>query len=117
MAEMNSFLAKRYQEAYEGYPIEHGVIGLVKTTIDQFAEGRPGHLRTDAKYFLLLNFAEMIIKPHAEYLGEGLSEAVHKALNLILTQLSAMPSPVSGHAVMKVIDSNWPQLAETFWWA
>jgi hypothetical protein len=79
-------------------------------------------LRSDALYFLLINFHHMIIRPLAEsdniystrYLQEeqeNILSDLSTVINLALEQ--ARERPVSGHTILETINSSWKSLKTT----
>ena len=83
-------------------------------------------LRPDAKYFLLVNFHQMIVLPIAisHLFNEGqekvpdhqisdLSEKIESDIRLIVRESSGNGEEISGHAIMATIDKLWRKLKTT----
>lgn len=84
-------------------------------------------LRPDAKYFLLINFVEMIINPvlsHIRYIDENFSiqELKHEVLRdlrfilkLCFEGSTAKKQEyyISGHKIVSLINQNWEELSTT----
>jgi hypothetical protein len=115
--EVDSEVSKKTKSSYD----EYYYIRLVKRAIENFDNHM---LRPDAKYFLLVNFHQLIIKP---VLRSGLISNFNKGLfsnsfnleryveedikNIInLSKEKGRDSEVSGHQVMRIIDSEWRNL-------
>lgn len=102
---------------------EYSILKEMRRTID--AEDKENSLRPDAKYFLLVNFHHLIIKPLFErrYSTEwksdvefgGLREDINEDIVTIIrkTKQRSNIQEISGHQIMKTIDENWQNLKVT----
>ena len=136
MADMSDLLTDRYSARYVAYECaDAGVAAFLRGHIDRLdTEGRP--LRPDAKLLLLSLFDQMIYRPYAgpiwsiegESLGTRMPEVVERhelgerishGFVVIVEGLAeiSIESPISGHAILRVIDAKWKELVNIFGWA
>ena len=132
---MDKILEARYQALFDLYGAGANIAVIhTKEMLSDWITKRPEQLRSDAAYFLLVNFDEMIIRPHAGYVPtpgrpygsrmdyfrdqreSDILKQVETALMMILETLPSEPLPVSAHEVMKSIDKNWDELQKLFGW-
>jgi len=132
---MDKILEGRYQALFNLYGAGANIAVIhTKKMLADWITKYPENLRPDAAYFLLVNFDQMIIRPHAGYvpnpelpLGHPMESfrnqgapdmlrGVETALNMILKTLSSASSPVSAHEVMQSIDKIWDELEKIFLW-
>jgi hypothetical protein len=115
--------AKISSELREFYIRQELVIELMKREILDFEIQRKFPFRSDAKYFLITNFNNMIIKPILyqilendkeisedilrEYITSDIKTIMYNSLEIRKEEL------ISGHDILKSIDSLWPQLQST----
>lgn len=107
---------------------EFYLVRTVRRFIDK--ADKNDQLRADAKYFLLINFHQMIIKPLLEgrflssngsYDASKLEDDIQSDIELIVSsstsslesRLEPTGERTSGHAVIHSIDSLWRQLKTT----
>jgi hypothetical protein len=101
-----------------GYPSPPGDVAWVRETIDQVASTFAGQkkipLREDAKYFLLVNFAEMIVRPLRERVGsERLKHDLNHDLGILLDSIAFQDKgkqEISGHELIDALSKNWGRL-------
>ena len=104
---------------------EYDLVRIIRRAIDQ-SNDRP--LRPDAKYFLLINFHNMIVRPLLEYRLfrnreriytadpvelQGMIENDIKTIVGQAIQEIGNDQEISGHAIMRAIDTLWTQLSTT----
>ena len=100
---------------------------IVRHAIDdadaRLFQSRQQRLRADAKYFLLLNFMQMVFAP-VRLLGRDVTAELTSSLvadiNLVVNEaarrqqilpgLAAEQSDVSGHAVLEAVSNRWRDL-------
>ena len=121
---MDADLDARYRALFDIYrevtdPIGARTHELIVSWIVEY----PDLLRSDAAYFLLVNFDHMIVRSQSWHVHpvrrqerEVLSK-IEEALNIILSAVLEEERPVSAHRVMKAIDRRWAELAVLFAWA
>jgi hypothetical protein len=102
---------------------EYYVLRIIRKTINELTTEKP--LRPDAKYFLIVNFHFMIIKPlnHQnkrnrvllEELFPGLEEDIRSDISsiILLAEKESIDSEISGHSIMRSIDNLWSKLRTT----
>jgi hypothetical protein len=76
------------------------------------------HLRSDAMYFLLINFHHMILSPLAQadsnYIDSERANVFDDLKTIItLAKESSLNGEISGHAVMNIINNSWRDLKTT----
>ncbi|NIJ46632.1 hypothetical protein FHR24_003127 [Wenyingzhuangia heitensis] len=96
---------------------------LIKREINKFEYENNYPFRYDAKYFLLINFNNMIVKPILHLIIKGDKEFLEPQINdLIKTDIKTIldnslrlktEEKISGHEIMKSIDTLWPNLNST----
>lgn len=96
---------------------------LIKREIYNFELEHRFPLRPDARYFLLTNFLNMIVKPimyqilqnDQDVAEEELRSYVQTDIKTILnrTLSSRKEVKISGHDIMRSIDQLWPELYST----
>jgi hypothetical protein len=112
---MNQSDEKTYTELYYKYPLSEGVV-WIREIIDQASSMFGGkekiRLREDAKYFLLLNFAEMIVRPlGARFEPKRLKHDLEHDLKILLDSAAEKANPeISGHAIINALSKNWAEL-------
>ena len=127
---MDEILAERYMALYNRYSVNEASY-QTKIFLRNWIESYPNRFRPDAIYFLIVNFDQMIIRPHAgtvedlegnlldRYEGQTESDLVPnigKAIDIILTPLIEVEGtdPISAHMILKSIDKNWEFLQALF---
>lgn len=116
-------LARISSEFREFYIKQESIIELLRREIHDFELDQKYPFRPDAKYFLITNFNNMIIKPILylvlendkeiseellrEYVIEDIKTIMHKCLEIKKEDF------VSGHDILKAIDLLWPILSST----
>lgn len=103
--------------------IEYYFARLIRKSIDN--SDKNNSLRPDAKYFLLVNFLHLIVKPLLEnkpfedYRNElqffSLEEDIQADIkNIILNAFESKDGQeISGHQIMKSVDGLWSSLRTT----
>lgn len=96
---------------------------IIDETIDEISNNNKIIIRPDAKFFLLLNFHQMIIKPILIRKKENTKEDVQEIesyikedLNKIILSaaiLSEEEEDISSHKIMTSIDNLWNTLNST----
>lgn len=110
-------------ELREFYIRQEAIIELLRREILNFEIQRKFPFRPDAKYFLITNFNNMIVKPilyqilenDKEISEETLREYVTSDIKTIMYNSLEIRKEklVSGHDILKSIDSLWSQLQST----
>jgi hypothetical protein len=102
---------------------EYYFIKIIRKSIDK--ADREGILRPDAKYFLIVNFHHLIIRPLIEhrpsrdFINEkelfGLDDSIQSDIETIIseTKIEENEQDISGHQIMKTIDRLWKTLKTT----
>jgi hypothetical protein len=102
---------------------EYHVLRIIRKTINELTTEKP--LRPDAKYFLIVNFHFLIVKPLShqnrrnrallEELFPGLEEDIMSDISsiVILAEKESQDSEISGHSIMRSIDNLWSKLRTT----
>lgn len=76
-------------------------------------------LRPDAKYYLLVNLHQLLIRPiirsSYEINNEELDKIIKQDINMIIDNISESfhDRPISSHQIMKKIDELWGKLQTT----
>ena len=123
---MDEILAARYQALFDRYTVS-GASYQIKIFLRSWIQNHPDHFRPDAMYFLLVNFDQMIIHPHAGDVEDSagnllelyedptdLVPKIEEAASIILTPLLSETAPVSAHRVLQSINENWESLQALF---
>lgn len=115
--------ANMSSELREFYIRQEAIIELLRREILNFEIQRKFPFRPDAKYFLITNFNNMIIKPILYQILENdkeisediLREYVTSDIKTIMNNSFEIRKEerISGHDILKSIDSLWPQLQST----
>jgi len=108
-------------------PDEYYLLKLIRKSID-YAD-KEGLLRPDAKYFLMVNFHHLIIRPLFEQglfknlriddrikgFEEDIKENIESDIFTIIseTKRDSDRSEISGHQIMHTIDRTWKDLKMT----
>ncbi len=102
---------------------EYHVLRIIRKTINELKTEKP--LRPDAKYFLIVNFLFLIIKPLTqqnrrnrallEELFPGLEEDIMYDISsiVLLAEKESKDAEISGHSIMRSIDILWTKLRTT----
>ena len=117
-------MLERMKSEYREFFIKEELFSeIIKREIYEFELKNKYPLRTDAKYFLLVNFNNMIIKPILHQILSGDKELSEILINdLIKTDIKTIlknsleirkEEKISGHDIMKSIDVLWPTLNST----
>ncbi|MDB4926595.1 hypothetical protein [Mucilaginibacter sp.] len=121
----NDIRDRRYYQRNFGL-YEYDLVRIIRRAIDYQSNDR--RVRPDAKYFLLVNFHNMIVRPLLEYrpfrnperiYGDDpleLQVAIENDIKTIIDRTNEeadKDEEISGHAMMKAIDTLWPQLRTT----
>ena len=109
---------KTYAELYKTYPSPAADVAWVRETINRvgfaFAAEKEILLREDAKYFLLINFTEMIAYPLRDRIDHGrLMQALDHDLRLLLNSIAFKVRPkheISGHAIIDALSKSWKEM-------
>lgn len=116
-------LARMSSELREFYIRQEAIIELIRREILNFEIQQQFPFRPDAKYFLITNFNNMIIKPILyqilhndkettedllrEYVTADIKTIMYDSLEIKKEKL------ISSHDILKSIDSLWPKLLST----
>lgn len=112
---------------------EYDLLIQTRRAIDKFEHSKLETLpiRSDAKYFLALNFHHMIIKPILEYIKfrhaplagnmsklsneveNDISQILNASIERLDTEGEEKRTEVSAHLIMEVIDDMWEELKLT----
>lgn len=121
----NNFLGLRRMssELREFYIRQEAVVELLRREIEIFEFEHRFPFRPDAKYFLITNFNNMIIKPILYQILENDKEINEDTLReYVIADIKTLMNNsfeikkenlISGHDVLKSIDSLWPKLLST----
>jgi hypothetical protein len=101
---------------------EYRIIRTIRLAID--SNEKEKKLRPDAKYFLLVNFHHLIVKPLIEadefivFRNKNLNDLEANIQSDISTIISGTKQPssereISGHQIMETIDRLWKDLKTT----
>jgi hypothetical protein len=101
---------------------EFDLIRIIQRIID--SETDHNKIRPDAKFFLLVNFHQLVLKPLFEarryskdpYFETGLVQDIEDDINAIISYTFKEfieNEEISGHEIMKTIDALWTQLKTT----
>jgi len=102
---------------------EYYFVRTIRKSIDK--ADREGILRPDAKYFLIVNFHHLIVRPlieqrpHRDFTNEkeliGLEDSIQSDIETIIfeTKREENEQGISGHQIMKTIDRLWKTLKTT----
>lgn len=132
---MKEIYSRIYEELYYNYPnnyypeflhysrrFEFNLIRSIRTKIEKSTN--EDKLRADAKYFLLVNFHELVLKPilEGEYYGEVTNEnellknIEDDIQNIISTTINVEENregKISGHKIIGTINMLWRELKTT----
>lgn len=102
---------------------EYYITKTIKKSIER--ADRENRLRPDAKYFLIVNFHHLIVRPLIEerpYRSKfqeerifDLEDSIHSDIETIINSSlkTAENKEVSGHQIMRTIDKLWKELRTT----
>jgi hypothetical protein len=119
----NEFIFEGYLKPERKTPDEYYILRIIRKTINEIATEK--HLRSDAKYFLIVNFHFLVVKPlckqkpRGRYLLEELYPSLEEDIknDIILIIKSAdeesKDQEISGHQIMQSIDKLWKKLKTT----
>ena len=105
------------------FPTEYYVVRTIRKSIDR--ADKEGKLRPDAKYFLLVNFHHLIVRPLIEQRPVRdfriekdyfeLEANIQSDLETIIADSNdnVNQEEISGHQIMKSIDKLWKNLKTT----
>ncbi len=106
------------------HPDEYYITKSIKKSIDKSNEN--AKLRPDSKYFLVVNFHHLIIRPlidgkpyrsrSKEKILFDIEDSIHSDINTIINhavESSEGNNEISGHVIMRCIDQLWPKLKTT----
>jgi hypothetical protein len=113
------YMYRRYYRSRYYPPFGPDIIKLIKSTIDEYSE----ILREDAKYFLIVNFDHLILRPilisnyphltneiRIEELMINIQDDIR---TIILVSSKESEGEISGHSLMRTIDNLWRSLKTT----
>ncbi len=115
---MDQTVRQIYSKLYDIYPTSPGDVDWVRRTVSEvtsaFANEKKIIVREDAKYFMLVNFAEMIVSPLKERVGqERLAHDLSHDSRLLLESASISgknKEEISGHDIVNALSKNWSEL-------
>jgi hypothetical protein len=115
---MDQTIRQIYTKLYDSYPTSPGDVDWVRGTISDVTSAFTGEkkvpLREDAKYFILVNFAEMIARPLREKVAhDRLAHDLKHDLKLLLDSASFIrkeKEESSGHDIANALSKNWGEL-------
>lgn len=115
---MDQTIRQIYTKLYDSYPTSPGDVDWVRGTISDVTFAFTGEkkvlLREDAKYFILVNFAEMIARPLREKVApDRLAYDLKHDLKLLLDSASFIrkeKEEISGHDIVNALAKNWAEL-------
>ena len=107
-----------YRNLYNSYPALPSDVDWVRGTINDlaaiFAKEKKVLLREDTKYFLLINFAQMVVDPLKGTIArDRLAHDLKHDTNLLLESAASMrkdKNEISGHDVIDALSKNWAEL-------
>lgn len=123
---------RAYDELYADYAYEErylrrdfyefDLVRIIRRIIDSATDKK--EFRPDAKFFLLVNFHQLVLKPLFEarryykdrYLENDLVQDIENDIKTIVSytiENSNDGEEISGHSIMRSIDSLWTQLRTT----
>lgn len=121
----NNFLgfAKMSSELREFYIRQESIVEILRNEIQVFEHNQRFPFRPDAKYFLITNFNNMIIKPilyqilenDREITEDTLRDYVKNDIKTIMKNSFEIKKEelISGHDILRSIDTLWPELQST----
>lgn len=123
-ASYNNIMFRRLNSEYREFFLKEELfIESVKREIMEFEFEKRFPFRPDAKYFLLTSFHSMIIKPLLYQVQNEDTEISEKLISeLIKSDIKTIminsldykkEDKISGHDILKSIDTLWPQLQST----
>jgi hypothetical protein len=113
----------RLRVSYPFYKDEYYIIRQIRISIDK--ADKENTLRPDAKYFLLVNFHHLIIRPLFEQRPNGIKnfyaeiEQVEQDIDADIstivseTKQNSEQGEISGHKIMDTINKLWKKLRTT----
>ncbi len=107
-----------YQELYGTFPDRFDLRTLIDKESNESEKDKDHKLRIDARYLLLINFTEMIIRP-AGSAGkvpiETLRQAAAEDIRVLVREAAGRTETeeVSGHQVIDVLANSWHSLKTT----
>jgi hypothetical protein len=112
--QIRSYFGKRYSDYSTKW-----VRGIIEVAAHGFEETKKVHVREDARFFMLLNFTEMIAHPlEAKIETAVLQRAVDQDVRLLLTAAAShdpTAEEISGHAIVDALSWTWAQLHVMKW--
>jgi len=97
---------------------EYYLIRLIRRAIDK--SDIENKLRPDAKFFLLVNFHQLIVRPFIDKrpfndLTNDLEDDIQTDISTIISESISLENQkiISGHQIMKTIDKLWKNLRTT----
>jgi hypothetical protein len=131
---MDDRLTERYEALFWHYGVgAHAIVIKLKAHIATTMAAQPNFLRTDAAYFLLVNFDHMVFRALAgnvpalnknepallQSMSEGdLDKKALDCLKLILSDLETNSiTPVSAHSILLSLNRLWDQIGPMLTWA
>ena len=105
------------------HPDEYYIVKTIKKSIERANKERK--LRPDAKYFLIVNFHHLIVRPLIEErprrfrlqedkmfdLNDSIQDDIHTIVSQ--TEMDKNENEISGHQIMRTIDRLWKKLKTT----
>ena len=101
------------------YDNEYYVIKKIRTSIDH--ADKENRLRPDAKYFLLVNFHQMIVRPYFEInyrntkYNSEIDSYIEADIDLIVLEAKKESDQIeiSGHKIIDIVNNLWGSLQTT----
>jgi len=119
----NVLLSNISSELREFYSKLEPMVEIIRVEIQRFEVKNRWPFRPDAKYFIVTSFNNMIIKPiiyqiiqnDNEVSENQLKEFIQADVNSIMNLSFEIKKEdkISGHDILKSIDSLWPKLQST----
>ena len=109
----------RRRRPYPFYEDEYYIIKQIRISIDK--ADKENTLRPDAKYFLLVNFHHLIVRPlferrpHREGFYPEIEQDIDADISTIVseTKQNSEQGEISGHKIMDTINKLWKNLRTT----
>jgi hypothetical protein len=112
---MDESVEREYERLYREFSDEYELRSSVDQVGEQAQANTGRRLRTDARYLLLINFSEMVIRPadRAQKVSSGeLREATRDDILTVVRAAAerARAQEISGHDVINALTTVWGEL-------